>query len=623
MSSLAAEFLVTGVHTIPEYPPIALGMCMSYAKQEFAHVPSIQFSQHLIGTEEGLANLLNGRNLKARQHILLFSNYLWNTNVNLRFSRLAKQLDPTCITIHGGPDTPAYTEASKSFLEREPHVDFIAAGEGEETFKELMGSLVAGESDFAQVAGLRYFSKGTFVESAPRPRAADINRFPSPYLTGFFDGNEVTEWQSATIETFRGCPYACTFCDWGSIMGSKVKLFDLERVIAEVEWAATRQIRTIWIADSNFGLLERDVEIAKRICDIKKRTEFPQRMILTFAKNIKARVVEIVKMMVDAGLLADGIVSLQSSDAATLHAIRRTNIKTSEYEKLRRAFAEKDLPLTAELMLALPGSTVASFKADLAYHFDLPIEVFVHRTVMLPNSPMADPRYQREHEIEIDERKRVVATATMSRTDVEIAETICRLFQGVHRFGILRYVVRWFQWEKGLEPLDLIHDLVANTEIRVEYPLLETLVTDARTASIAVTDLVNTLFSFREQMRIGSSWQLLSAQFIAWVSRRHGFANEDAVNELGQLQARLMPSAERQFPEDIIMTNDVLRWYEDWLAGHGAALVTYNPGLLQVEDPFGLSNEPYSVTSTRVSSYCWELESALARSRRAHAKQRL
>ena len=113
-------------------------------------------------------------------------------------------------------------------------------------------------------------------------------------------------------------------------------------------------------------------------------------------------------------------------------------------------------------MMALPGSTVEAFKGDLAYHFDLPIEVFVHRTVMLTNSPMADPKYQREHGIEVDEQSRVSATATMSAADIEAAGVICRVFQGVHRFGILRYIFRWLQWEKGFNPLDVMHDLIGD-----------------------------------------------------------------------------------------------------------------------------------------------------------------
>ncbi len=35
----------------------------------------------------------------------------------------------------------------------------------------------------------------------------------------------------AIIETNRGCPYGCTFCDWGSATLSRIRKFDLERVV--------------------------------------------------------------------------------------------------------------------------------------------------------------------------------------------------------------------------------------------------------------------------------------------------------------------------------------------------------------------------------------------------------
>jgi hypothetical protein len=620
-----AELLVSAIHSIAEYPPIALGMVLTYAKQEFANEPRVRIAEHLVRSEQQLRELLENRHSAGgRRHVLLFSNYLWNTKTNLHLSRLAKRIDPDCVTIHGGPDTPAYTEASKNFLAREPHVDFIVAGEGEETLKELLEALALGDRESAHVNGLRFLCNGTFVETAPRSRAADVNKFPSPYLTGFFDSfdsNEVTHWQTATIETYRGCPYACTFCDWGSIMGSKVKLFDLNRVIAEMEWAASRKIEMIWIADSNFGLLARDLEITRQICELKKRTGYPQRMVLTFAKNVKSHVVEIVKLMIDAGLVAQGIISLQTTDPATLKVIRRTNIKTSEYEKLRHEFAQRELPLIVELMLALPGSTVAALKGDLSYHFDLPVEVFIHRTVMLPNSPMADPNYQREHAIEVDDQNCVISTATMSAADIETAEIICRVFQGVHRFGILRYVVRWLQWEQGLSPLQVIHDLILDGEAQARYPLLGAFVSDARVNSTNIDELVNTVMSFREQLRKSSAWDALSTQFIAWACGRYNLRQDDALNELGRVQARLMPTAGSQFPDYVPMKHDVGRWYADWLAGCGAALATYGPELLRVEDPYGQSNRSYFEILTRDTTHCWELETVLAQSRRAHAKQ--
>jgi radical SAM superfamily enzyme YgiQ (UPF0313 family) len=617
---MAARFLVSGIHTIPEYPPIALGLCMAYGKQALINEPSFEISPRLVSNEEELTDVLTSERSNGRRHIFLFSNYLWNTKSNLHLSRLAKLLDPSCITIHGGPDSPAYTEASKTFLERERHVDFIVAGEGEETLKELLEALPFWRGGRVDVQGLRYLSEGTFVATADRLRAPDVNKFPSPYLSGFFDGYDVTKWQSATIETFRGCPYSCTFCDWGSIMGTKVKWFDLDRVAAEIEWVASRKVGTIWIADSNFGIAERDVEIARKICEVKSRTGFPKGLILTYAKNVKSRVIDIVRLMVDAGLQATGIISLQTSDPKTLQVIRRTNIKTSEYKKLRRAFAERNLPLCVELMMALPGSTIEAFKTDLADHFDLPVEVFVHRTVMLTNSPMADPAYQREHRIETDEQNRVIATATMSTADIETASVICRVFQGVHRYGILRYLVRWLQFEKGLNPLDVIHDLVLDKEAHFQYLLLGELIGDASRASNSVVDLVHTLDSFREQARKESLWDALSLQFISWASRKYDFRDEEALNELGRIQARLMPSPGRNFPDFVEMKYDLAQWYAGQLDGHGTALAEYGFGTLQIDDPLHLSDRSISESQLDTPSYAWELESALVLARRKNSQ---
>ena len=255
---MSKTLFVSGIHTIPEYPPMGLAMCMAYVKQEL-NPSRVQFSDQFIRNEEQLRNLFHDERPKAnRRHILLFSNYLWNSKINLRLSLLGKQLDPDCVTIHGGPNTPTYTEASKEFLLSEPHVDFIVAGEGEETLKELLEALIQSVPlEKITISGLRYLCNGTFVETAHRSRADNINKFPSPYLSGFFDKANAVAWHSATIETFRGCPYGCTYCDWGSAMGSKIKVFDLDRVFREIEWIASRKVTTIWIADSNFGIFPR------------------------------------------------------------------------------------------------------------------------------------------------------------------------------------------------------------------------------------------------------------------------------------------------------------------------------------------------------------------------------
>ena len=64
-------------------------------------------------------------------------------------------------------------------------------------------------------------------------------------------------------ETNRGCPFQCTFCDWGSATASKVSRFEMDRLEREIKWMAEKKIKYIFVCDANFGIQKRDIEIAK------------------------------------------------------------------------------------------------------------------------------------------------------------------------------------------------------------------------------------------------------------------------------------------------------------------------------------------------------------------------
>src|SRR5205085_11837312 len=128
---------------------------------------------------------------------------------------------------------------------------------------------------FSDVVGITYRGVDSIIHTEDRPRILDLDRLRSPYLDGWFSSEHAMTWVAAIVETNRGCPYGCTFCDWGSATLSKIRKFDLDRLTAEMEWAAERGIQAWAVADANFGIMSRDVEVASRIVEIRERTGVP------------------------------------------------------------------------------------------------------------------------------------------------------------------------------------------------------------------------------------------------------------------------------------------------------------------------------------------------------------
>ena len=71
-----------------------------------------------------------------------------------------------------------------------------------------------------EVSGISWIDKfDVFQSNLELKRIRELECIPSPYLTGIFDklieSHPKNEWL-ILWETNRGCPFKCTFCDWGS-----------------------------------------------------------------------------------------------------------------------------------------------------------------------------------------------------------------------------------------------------------------------------------------------------------------------------------------------------------------------------------------------------------------------
>jgi radical SAM superfamily enzyme YgiQ (UPF0313 family) len=516
--------------------------------------------------------------------IFAFSDYIWNCDRHLDLARRIKELSPESLCLHGGPSSPKYEPDTIEFFEQNIGVDVAARGEGEHTFVEIL-SVLDGEFDalavdrLEQVAGITFRRRpgGEIVRTADRERPDDLDQFPSPYLTGEFDDLRSVGWRSASIETNRGCPYGCTFCDWGSATLSRIRKFDLDRVKGEIDWiVANAPTSVLLVSDANFGIFARDVEIVEHVVDLKRDHPHLSNIIFAgVAKNTTKYTSEIYRLTTAAGLtsLASSL-AIQTSDEQVLEIVNRKNIKLAKYEELAEQFRELSLPMMTDIIFGLPGSSVETFKNDLQHCFDREITARVFPLTMLPNSPMNEPSYRERYQIRTDHNSVVVSTSTFTEADFQRMRWLRLIYRAADHFGALRHLLRYLQWDHGIRALDLIDRLDESMTARGNrFPLL------------AFYCRLSDLYTMPPV-----AWEPFFDEVVEWLAEEYGVECDSALKAVIDLQLALLPAKGRAFPELVRLEHDVLAYRADHRAFTDEVidprpLAEYGPLEFEVDDP--------------------------------------
>lgn len=354
--------------------PYSVGCIWAYAATNTVVSENFNLAD-LIFAREPLDQLINRLD---NPKICGFSCYVWNERYCLSAAKKIKEKYPQCQIIAGGP------QVNKDYLDHE-FIDTIILGEGEENFLDYLTDVVDNQQ--------------TDVYEKKRLLTLEI---PSPYSTGMFDNlvhsNPDVYW-NMTLETNRGCPYSCTFCDWGSLTYSKVYKFELEKIQEELNWAAQNRVAYIFCADANFGMYkERDLEIARMVRNAADIGDIDGTL-MTYAKNSNEIVFEIAKTLGD---LSRGVtVSLQSLNDDTLRDVKRKNMAVNNIKRLLELSEEYQVGTYTELILGLPNESLESWINGLDQLLQLGQHnaIDVHFCQLIKNSELNSPESRKMHGI--------------------------------------------------------------------------------------------------------------------------------------------------------------------------------------------------------------------------------
>ncbi|MBM2818968.1 MAG: radical domain protein [Nitrosarchaeum sp.] len=392
--------------------------------------------------------------------ILLCSCYVWNWEITVYLAEQIKKFNPECLIIFGGPQVP---DLADGFFKKYPFVDIIVHGEGEKTLEEIL-EFYMNKQDFSKIDGLETKDFKTSL----RTRMNDLNVVPSPYLSNLiWDLTEKSEGQKfmAIWETNRGCPYQCTFCDWGSLTYTKLRNYSDERLMKEIEWFADNKIEFIHCADANFGIFQkRDFLIAKKMKEEKLKKGYPIGFRLTWAKFSSEKIIPIAQELQKADLLTPVTLSVQSLDETTLEIIKRENIKFDKFSELAEVFRQNNIPTYTEIIRGLPGETIESFKKGLETIAKTQISTtYIYNCVVMPNAPMNYPEYRKQYQIQVGRSPIYLAhssihdremneyedfalsTSSYSKNDFKEMHIWSWFMQAFQTFGILDHVQKFYE----------------------------------------------------------------------------------------------------------------------------------------------------------------------------------
>lgn len=346
--------------------------------------------------------------------IVGFSVYLWNESVVLLMSEKLKDAMPNLIIVYGGPQQDI--KFNDNYFRDHPYTDLVVPSDayGEGSIYDILENIVNNNGILdaplvpysywpTQSRDVQFNSLAAKKRDFKWPKNAlrAQEKHIIPLIKKAKDANIGSIW--IQMETSRGCPYKCSFCDWGGGTFTKTVKKDFGFVIDEITWAGENQIDGLFFCDANFGLFSIDIEYIKHCVEIKEKYGYPKFVNIQPTKTKIDNLYQVYLLLSNADMLAYYSISIQDLNDDVKKNVDRIDFSFEDQVQMFRklqANANRYLPVWIETIMGLPGSSIDTIKESI-HRINLEKLPFPIGYVwaLLPAAPAYDPEYRKQYKI--------------------------------------------------------------------------------------------------------------------------------------------------------------------------------------------------------------------------------
>jgi radical SAM superfamily enzyme YgiQ (UPF0313 family) len=306
--------------------------------------------------------------------IVGFSAYVWSLPCFLEVARRLREEIPDCTILFGGPSARPEMFAIEPYTSGVDLIDALVIQHGEETIRDIV--LLDGRSaeEFVCIPGLAVARNGTW-EMTPGRMSARLEDLATPAQMGLLPRGS---WHY--LETYRGCPMSCSFCQWGRAQAPK-DVLSTERIAAEL---------AAFEANGAFGVVHLDAGLTlnerafRNFSAAEREVGFLSRSRLSCEVYPAHLTVPHVEFLQSVGCSYIGV-GLQSYNEEVLKNVERA-AKPESFDTIVRRLVSAVGNVAVEIILGLPGDSIESFKHTAEHALELGADVHVFHCLVLPDA---------------------------------------------------------------------------------------------------------------------------------------------------------------------------------------------------------------------------------------------